>query len=183
MSADYPLYQYKKREAAVDIFLAAENKGKGGLPWGQPWQRLIFNSDMECPLSAPQGSPCIYLTQGEHGKGGGKPSGKRWSSIQCFGTRLSSGDSDTGQRTSLSNEESTDLLMNAVRTHWSLETDIASLGVREGDQLWCPLSRGLRSKQEWGRGEGRRQQSEGESNTGKLSVTGGSEQREHSSST
>ena len=71
---------------------------------------------MECPLSAPQGSPCIYLTQGGHGRGGGKPSGKQWSSIQCFGTRLSTGVSDTGQRTSLSNEESIDLLINAVRT-------------------------------------------------------------------
>lgn len=69
-----------------------------------------------------------------------KPSGKRWSSIQCFGTRLSSGDSDTGQRTSLSNQESTDLLMNAVRTLVSGDWHNQP-GVREGDQLWCPLSR------------------------------------------
>lgn len=67
-----------------------------------------------------------------------------------------------GQRTSLSNEESTeDLLMNAVRTHWSLETDITSPGVREGDQLWCPLEQ--RFKKQTGVRQGRRKrQSEGE---------------------
>lgn len=162
MSADYPLYQYKKREAAVVIFLAAENKGKGGLSWGQTWQRLIFNNDMECPLSTSHGSPCIYLNPTGHGRGGGKPSGKRWSSIQCFSTRLSTGDSDTGQRTSLSNEESTDLLTNAVRTQRVSGDWHDQLGGGGRWQLWRPLSRGLKSKWEQGGGErttiGRRQQ-------------------------
>lgn len=76
MSADYPLYQHRKREAAVDIFLAAENKGKEASHEGS-LDSALFSTVTWNALSAPQGSPCIYLTQGGHGRGGRKPSGKQ----------------------------------------------------------------------------------------------------------